>query len=134
MAELSKILEEQIIWPGDMKERYSRRVLVGGPECKAYGSCRDNQELKDTAYCLSSKMLESITTLPTPIDSSESQYIEYNSDNTIYYVETQKKTGSTNDYGQYLFARLPKDYMKFYNQQKDGDSNLKLRYKPYLFT
>lgn len=119
-----------------MKERYSRRVMVGGPECKAYLACRDNQELKDTAYCLASKQLSKLDTLPVAIIDNAPQYDSFkgSQENTIYYVETQKRTGSTNDYGQYLFARLPKDYMKFYEQQKDGDNMLKLKYKPFLFT
>ena len=136
MAQLNKILEDQIIWPKDMKERYSRRVLVGGPECKAYFSCRDNQESKDTAYCLASKQLDQIEKMPAAIQDGADQYQIFSGAgaNTIYYAETQKKTGSTNDYNQYLFARLPTDYMNFYEQQKNGDSNLKLKYKAFLFT
>ena len=135
MAQLSDILKEQIIWPADMKERYSRRVLVGGPECKAYFSCRDTQELKDCAYCLASKLLKNIASMPKSTNGDAS-YAIYDSPaaNTIYYAETQKKSGSTNDYTQFLFARLPIEYMKFYDAQRNKDVNLRTAYKAFLFT
>lgn len=139
MAQLNDILKEQIIWSADMKERYSRRVLVGGPECKAYFSCRDTQEIKDTAYCLASKLLPSISSMPDPVKKGEA-YVGYTAEyadtksNTIYYAETQKKSGSTNDYTQFLFARLPIDYMKFYDAQRQGDTTLRVAYQAFLFT
>ena len=135
------MLKENQIWPKDMKERYSRRVAVGGPECKSYSSCRNFQESKDVAYCFASSHIGGKLegqTYPKSFDDGEdsknyvAQFPE--GDNTIYYAETQRKSGSTNDYMQFLFARLPKDYRKYNEQYRAKGSNLKIRFKPFLFS
>lgn len=151
LIDLTKMLEDNKIWPAEMKERYSRRVVVGGPECRSFDNCRDNQEMKDSAYCFASKQIDKIVPTITRED-----LLRANEDNKnakvvdalpsgidpksifaqeeIYYAETQKKTGSPNDYGQFLFAKLPRDYLSFYNLIKAGDSQIKTQYKPFLFT
>ena len=50
--------------------------------------CRDWQTIKNTVF----KVLSHITTPPN---------------NNLYYVETQKKTNTLGDYGQFLFAVIP---------------------------
>ena len=151
MIDLNKMLEDNMIWPKDMKERYSRRVVVGGPECKSFDNCRDFQEMKDSAYCFASKQIEKIETSLTREDllaknsakagsfidslgSGASEKIKGYKQESIYYAETQKKTGAPNDYGQYLFAKLPHDYLKFYNEIKSGSNMIRTQYKPFLFT
>ena len=140
LHELKDLLTENIIWPKEMKERYSRRVTVGGPECKAFSSCRNFGESKDAAYCFASAQITEIPNLPDRFEENSGDAELYKADfgapgdNTIYYAETQKKTGSPNDYNQYLFARLPTNYTKYYEQYKATGSNLLIRYKPFLFT
>ena len=144
------MLVVNVIWPKEMKERYSRRVTTGGIECKGFDSCRDFQEMKDAAYCFASKQMNYMS------QESKDEWVKNQKENegkhgddmwngasdnarsfkteTIYYAETQKKTGAPNDFNQYLFAKLPVNYMKFHEEIKLGNFNLKVNYKPYLFT
>lgn len=139
LQELNDMLQENKVWPKDMKERYSRRVTVGGPECNSYSSCRNFQESKDAAYCFASAQIAKINDYPPAFgEGGESDKYKAQfggaSQNTIYYAETMKKTGSPNDYNQYLFARLPIKYMDYFNQYRATGSNLLIKYKPFLFT
>lgn len=137
MEELLDILKENQIWPKEMEERYSQRVAKGGPECKSYSSCRNFDEMKDVAYCFATSQMEKLgENIPDPFEGQTSPYIaEFGgSANTLYYAETLRKSGSPNDYSQYLFARLPKDYQKYYKQYRAKGSNLMIEYKPFLFS
>ena len=139
LQELNDMLQENKVWPKDMKERYSRRVTVGGPECNSYSSCRNFQESKDAAYCFASAQIALISKYPEPFEEggdNDNYKKDFGSpgDNTIYYAETMKKTGSPNDFNQYLFARLPIKYDQYFKSYKATGSNLLIRYKPFLFT
>lgn len=96
-------------------------------------SCRNAQEVKDVAYCFASKQIEKIEKeLPLAYEEP-SPYTAKNRDNTIFYVETQKKTGTMNDYGQFLFAKLPRDGNN-YKEMTVSDPAIIRSFKPYLFT
>lgn len=126
-----RIFLEQQIWPRDLKEKYSKRVTVGGDECRGFDLCRNYAEMKDSAYCFASKQITNRRELPPSY--IDPKYEHRNKDDNIYYAETQRKTGSINDYGQYLFAKLPNDAYS-YKELTKNDPMVIIRYQPFLFT
>ena len=61
------------------------------------------------------------------------KYLDRNYKESIYYAETQKKTGLMNDYSQYLFAKLPEDPIEYKKLYKN-DPDVKIKIEPFLFT
>ena len=98
-------------------------------------SCRDAQEMKDSAYCFASKQIERIgRELPFSYTQEKlPKYMDQNTEDRIFYAETQVKTGTMNAYGQYLFAKLPKDGNQ-YKEMTVSDGSIIEGYQPYLFT
>lgn len=98
-------------------------------------SCRDSLELKDAAYCFASKQIKKMNReLPlTFTEEALPKYLDWNYKDTIYYVETQKKTGRMNEYTQFLFAKLPDDPIEYKKLYKN-DPEVKIKVNPFLFT